>query len=73
MKKILTFTGAGVSECGSYVIYDSEYSDYDSIYRDISKYYNACIVSEESDEDRAKRLVKEKAEKRNKTIDLILS
>lgn len=62
------------SKCGSYVIYtDSEsvYSDYESIYKDISKYYN--IVSEESDEDKAKRLAKEKAEKRNKMIDLILS
>lgn len=65
------------SNWGSYVIYnydkETDYDSYESIYKQLGKYYNIDSLVEESDEQRAKRLAKEKAEKRNKTINSILS
>lgn len=63
------------SNWGSYVIYnydkETDYDSYESIYKKLGKYIDSLV--EESDEQKAKRLAKEKAEQRNKTIDSILS
>lgn len=63
---------------GDYIVYgldkgESEYDslDYSDLYNQVVKYYNVKIV-EESEEQRAIRLAKEKAEKRNSKIDQIL-
>lgn len=67
----------GGKKYGDYLIYGEDLpkndyiSDYGDMYNKIIKYYNIETV-EESEEQKAKRLAKEKAEKRNKTIDQIL-
>jgi hypothetical protein len=59
-----------------YIVYnmdgDSESIDYSDLYNQILNYYNVTTFTEESDEQKAKRLAKEKAEKRNGIIDQIL-
>lgn len=59
-----------------YIVYnmdgDSESIDYLDLYNQILNNYNVTTFTEESDEQKAKRLAKEKAEKRNGKIDQIL-
>jgi hypothetical protein len=65
----------GGKKYGDYLVYglDKSESKYDySDYNDILNYYNASIVTEESEEQKAKREAKEKAKKRNNKIDQIL-
>lgn len=68
------------SKWGDYIVYgldesESEFEydslDYTDIYNQVVKYYNVK-TEEESEEQRAIRLAKEKAEKRNSKIDQIL-
>lgn len=64
---------------GDYIVYgldkdESEYDslDYSDLYKQVVKYYNVNNIVEESEEQKAKRLAKEKAEKRNNKISQIL-
>ena len=72
------YNSSGGSKWGDYIVYgldesESEYDslDYSDIYNQVVKYYNVK-TEEESEEQRAIRLAKEKAEKRNSKIDQIL-
>ena len=63
----------GGTKYGDYLVYgldksESDYSDYSDMYNQVMKYY----TEEESEEQKANRLAKEKAEKRNNKIDQIL-
>ena len=63
----------GGTKYGDYLVYgldksESDYSDYSDLYNQVMKYY----TEEESEEQKANRLAKEKAEKRNNKIDQIL-
>jgi hypothetical protein len=51
---------------------ESTYSDYSDLLDQMGVYYNATSFAEESEEQKAMRLAKEKAEKRNNKIDQIL-
>lgn len=64
----------GAREYGGYIVYDKSNSGnyYSDLHDQVMKYYNSNIVEEESEEQKAKRLAKEKAEKRNIKIDQIL-
>lgn len=64
---------------GEYMVYgldksESKYdiSDYTDLINQMSTYYNATSFTEESEEQKAIREAKEKAEKRNNKIDQIL-
>jgi len=64
---------------GDYMVYgldksESKYdiSDYTDLINQISTYYNATSFTEESEEQKAIRFAKEKAEKRNSKIDQLL-
>jgi hypothetical protein len=65
----------GGAKYGDYIVYDldkseSKYSDY---YNQTIKYYDIeTIITEESEEQKAFREAKEKAEKRNNKIDQLL-
>ena len=66
----------GGKKYGDYIVYgldksESDYSDYSDLYNQVMKYYNVKI-EEESEEQKAMRLAKEKSEKRNNKIDQIL-
>jgi hypothetical protein len=69
----------GGTKYGDYMVYgldksESKYdiSDYTDLINQMSTYYNATSFTEESEEQKAIRLAKEKAEKRNNKIDQIL-
>lgn len=65
----------GGKKYGDYMVYGldkSKYSDYSDLLNQMSSYYNTTIVTEESEEQKAIRLAKEKAEKRNNKINQIL-
>ena len=71
----------GRKKYGDYMVYgldksESKYRDYSSDYDDllnqIGSYYNVSTFQEESEEQKAIRLAKEKAEKRNSKIDQLL-
>jgi len=64
---------------GDYIVYglDKDKSecdslDYSDLYNQVAQYYNVNNIVEESEEQKAKRLAKEKAEKRNNKINQIL-
>jgi hypothetical protein len=62
----------GGKKYGDYIVYGldkSKYSDYSDL---IGTYYNSNTFQEESEEQKAIREAKEKAEKRNNKIDQIL-
>jgi hypothetical protein len=64
----------GGKKYGDYMVYDSyksqaKYSDYEEF---IGDYYNIDAFKEESEEQKAIREAKEKAEKRNSKIDQLL-
>ena len=69
----------GGKKYGDYLVYGldkdesdlSDYSDYSDLYSQVVKYYNVK-TEEESEEQKAVRLAKEKAQKRNNKIDQIL-
>lgn len=68
------------SKFGDYIIYSGNSKEYDGedfySYNDwnnlINMYYDNKLYVEETDEQRTMRLAKEKAKKRNNTIDQIL-
>jgi len=69
----------GGKKYGEYMVYgldksESKYdiSDYTDLINQMSTYYNATSFTEESEEQKAIRLAKEKAEKRNSKIDQLL-
>jgi hypothetical protein len=68
----------GGKKYGEYMVYgldkskESTYSDYTDLLDQMGVYYNATSFTEESEEQKAIRLAKEKAEKRNNKIDQIL-
>jgi hypothetical protein len=68
----------GGTKYGDYMGYgldkskESTYSDYSDLLNQVGTYYNARFFTEESEEQKAMRLAKEKAEKRNNKIDQIL-
>lgn len=68
----------GGKKYGEYMVYGldkskySDYSNYDDLLNQIGSYYNVDTFQEESEEQKAMRLAKEKAEKRNNTIDQLL-
>jgi hypothetical protein len=67
----------GGKKYGEYMVYgldksESKYSDYSDLLNQIGSYYNVDTFQEESEEQKAMRLAKEKAEKRNNTIDQLL-
>ena len=63
---------------GDYMVYgldkskESTYSDYTDLIDQMGVYYNATSFTEESEEQKAIREAKEKAQKRNNKIDQIL-
>ena len=62
----------GGKKYGDYIVYGldkSKYSDYSDL---IDTYYNSNTFQEESEEQKAIRLAKEKAEERNNKINQIL-
>lgn len=64
----------GGTKYGDYLVYgldksESDYSDYSDLYNQVMKWN---YTEEESEEQKANRLAKEKAEKRNNKIDQIL-
>ena len=68
----------GGTKYGDYMVYgldksESKYSDYNDLINQMSSYYNTTIFQEESEEQKAIREAKEKAEKRNNKIDQILN
>ena len=65
----------GGTKYGDYLVYglDKSESNYSDLYNKVKLYYDIeTIVSEESEEQKAIRLAKEKAEKRNNKIDQLL-
>ena len=69
----------GGKKYGEYMVYgldksESKYdiSDYTDLINQIGTYYNATQFTEESEEQKAIREAKEKAEKRNSKIDQLL-
>lgn len=70
----------GGKKYGDYLVYGldkseskySDYADYNDLLNQMSTYYNSDTFQEESEEQKAMRLAKEKAEKRNNKIDQIL-
>ena len=66
----------GGKKYGGYMVYDKYESKYSTSYEDLinqlGTYYNATQFTEESEEQKAIRLAKEKAEKRNNKIDQLL-
>ena len=69
----------GGKKYGEYMVYgldksESKYdiSDYTDLINQMSSYYNVATFQEESEEEKVIREAKEKAEKRNNTIDKIL-
>jgi hypothetical protein len=67
----------GGKKYGDYMVYgldksESKYSDYSDLLNQMGSYYNSDTFQEESEEQKAIREAKEKAEKRNNTIDKIL-
>jgi hypothetical protein len=67
----------GGKKYGEYMVYgldksESKYSDYEDLIDQLGTYYNSNTFQEESEEQKAMRLAKEKAEKRNNTIDQLL-
>ncbi len=70
----------GGKKYGDYMVYGldkseskySDYSNYDDLLNQIGSYYNVDPFQEESEEQKAIREAKEKAEKRNNKIDQIL-
>ena len=65
----------GGKKYGEYMVYglgESKHSDYNDLLDQMGVYYNATSFTEESEEQKAKREAKEKAEKRNNKIDQIL-
>jgi len=68
----------GGKKYGEYMVYgldksESKYSDYEDLIDQLGTYYNSNTFQEESEEQKAIRLAKEKAEKRNNTIDKLLN
>lgn len=75
----------GGTKYGDYMVYgldksESKYSkiqllkmDYEDLIDQLGVYYNSTNLTEESEEQKAIRLAKEKAEKRNNTIDKLLN
>ncbi len=64
----------GGKKYGDYIVYgldksESDYSDYSDLYNQVMKYY----TEEEPEEQKAMRLAKEKADKRNDKINKILN
>jgi hypothetical protein len=70
----------GGTKYGDYMVYGlnkseskySDYSDYNDLINQLGTYYNTTTFQEESEEQKAMRLAKEKAEKRNNKIDQLL-
>lgn len=70
----------GGKKYGDYMVYGldkseskySDYSDYTDLLNQLGSYYNATTFQEESEEQKAIREAKEKAQKRNNTIDQLL-
>jgi hypothetical protein len=67
----------GGKKYGDYMVYgldksESKYSDYSDLLNQMGSYYNVATFQEESEEEKAIREAKEKAEKRNNKIDQIL-
>jgi hypothetical protein len=67
----------GGKKYGEYMVYgldksESKYSDYSDLLNQMGSYYNVDTFQEESEEQKAIREAKEKAEKRNNKIDQIL-
>jgi hypothetical protein len=67
----------GGTKYGDYMVYgldksESKYSDYSDLLNQMGTYYNGSQFQEESEEKKAMRLAKEKAEKRNNKIDQLL-
>ena len=66
----------GGKKYGEYMVYDKYESKYSTSYEDLinqlGTYYNSTQFTEESEEQKAIRLAKEKAEKRNNKIDQLL-
>ena len=67
----------GGKKYGEYMVYgldksESKYSDYEDLISQIGSYYNVDTFQEESEEQKAIREAKEKAEKRNNKINQIL-
>jgi hypothetical protein len=68
----------GGTKYGDYMVYgldksESKYSNYEDLIDQLGVYYNSINFTEESEEQKAIRLAKEKAEKRNNTIDKLLN
>jgi len=68
----------GGARYGDYMVYgldksESKYSNYEDLIDQLGVYYNSTNFTEESEEQKAIRLAKEKAEKRNNTIDKLLN
>ena len=68
----------GGTKYGDYMVYgldksESKYSNYEDLIDQLGVYYNSTNLTEESEEKKAIRLAKEKAEKRNNTIDKLLN
>ena len=70
----------GGKKYGDYMVYGldkseskySDYSDYTDLLNQLGSYYNATTFQEESEEQKVIREAKEKAQKRNNTIDQLL-
>jgi hypothetical protein len=62
----------GGTKYGDYMVYglDKSESNYSDLYNQVLSYYD--IETEESEEQKARRLAKEKADKRNNKIDQLL-
>jgi hypothetical protein len=68
----------GGTKYGDYMVYgldksESKYSNYEDLIDQLGVYYNSTNFTEESEERKAIRLAKEKAEKRNNKIDQLLN
>jgi hypothetical protein len=66
----------GGTKYGDYMVYGldkSEYGNYEYLIDQLGVYYNSTNLTEESEERKAIRLAKEKAEKRNNKIDQLLN
>jgi hypothetical protein len=68
----------GGTKYGDYMVYgldksESKYSNYEDLIDQLGVYYNSTNFTEESEEQKSIRLAKEKAEKRNNTIDKLLN
>ena len=67
----------GGTKYGDYMVYgldesESKHSSYTDLVKQLGVYYNASQFQEESEEQKAIRESKEKAEKRNNKIDQLL-